>query len=239
MAQDAARENLKKFADRITFFNKNFDNLGLIIRKWDVQKVDGILFDLGTSNYQLESKDRGFSFREDSKLDMRMSPESQRLSAFEIVNTFDEKNLSKILKTFGEEPFAGKIAKNIVLQRRKKEIYSTNELVQIIKDIMPPSYRHSKEKHFATSTFRALRMAVNKELEVLENGLKQAVQILSPGGRLVVISFHSLEDRIVKNFFKENSNLEILTNKPIQASEAEILENPKSRSAKLRAAIKI
>ncbi len=237
IALDEAQKNLARFQERVTFIHANFDELGLIRRKWSVERIDGILFDLGVSSYQLMTPERGFSFNQDAPLDMRMSPESQRISAKDIVNDWDEKSLKRILKTYGEEPFAGKIAKEIIQARERQRIERTDDLVEIIKNAQPPSYRASRQKHFATSTFRALRMAVNDELNVLENGLKQAVQILSPGGRIVVISFHSLEDRIVKNFFRE-SNLEILTPKPVTASDDEIQNNPKARSAKLRAAIK-
>lgn len=242
IALEEAAKNLKKFEDRVTYINKNFDELGLIVRNWPVEKIDGILMDLGVSTYQLTSSERGFSFsadEADSDLDMRMSPDRTRISAADIVNKWSEPDLKRILKNFGEEPFAGKIAKNIVRSREKHQISKTGELVLIIKKSLSPAYRASREKHFATSTFRALRMAVNHELEALENGLKQAVQVLSPGGRIVIISFHSLEDRIVKNFFRDNETLEILNRKPIVATEEEIINNSKARSAKLRAAKKI
>ena len=237
IALEKAEENLKDFSGRVTFINKNFSDLGLIIRDWPIKKIHGILFDLGVSTYQLTSAERGFSFNIDAPLDMRMSPNSQKISAQDIVNKWDERSLKKILKSFGEEPFASRIACEIVKARQNQPIENTNELVAIIKRAMPPGYRASRKKHFATSTFRALRMTVNNELEVLENGLKQAVQILSPGGRLVVISFNSLEDRIVKNFFR-GSSLKILTPKPVTASDEEVKNNPKARSAKLRASIK-
>src|SRR3990167_3667440 len=228
IALETAQKNLTKFSDRVTFINDNFDELGLIIRKWKVDRVDGILMDLGVSTYQLISPERGFSFNYDARLDMRMAPRKQRISAYEIINKYNEGELIKILKTYGEEPFSNQIVREIIKARSTKPIERTNELAEIIKRAMPPSYRISREKHFATSTFRALRMAVNNELEVLENGLKQAVQILSPGGRLVVITFHSLEDRIVKNFFHENENLEIINPKPIIASQEEITVNTKA-----------
>lgn len=242
VALEQAKLNLDKYSDRIFFINDNFSELGLMVRKWPVQKIDGILFDLGVSTYQLTEKERGFSFNLDAPLDMRMS-QRERISADDIVNSYDETSLKRILKEFGQEPFAGKIAKTILRKRREKRIETTNELVEIVKQAMPPGYRASREKHFATSTFRALRMAVNNELEVLESGLKQALQVLSPGGRIVVISFHSLEDRIVKNFLnasrRENEKLKILTPKPVMAGAEEININPKARSAKLRAAVKI
>lgn len=237
----ALEEAEKKLRDshRVTFVNKNFSELGLIIRDWKVTRIDGILFDLGVSTYQLTTAERGFSFNINAFLDMRMSPTSQKLSAKDIVNKWDERSLKRILQGYGEEPFAGRIAKGIVRARQTKLIEKTNDLVEIIKKATPPAYRSSRQKHFATATFRALRMAVNNELVNLENGLKQAVQVLSPGGRIIVISFHSLEDRIVKNFFRNKENLKILTPKPVMSSEKEIQQNPKARSAKLRAAIKI
>lgn len=239
IALNQAQKNLSEFGDRVTFVNRNFDDLGLIIRQWPVEGVNGILFDLGVSTYQLETAERGFSFNKEAPLDMRMSPHSEKLTAQDIVNNWDESSIKKILKNYGEEPFAGKISREIIQSRQRQRIEKTNQLVEIIKRALPPSYRISREKHFATSTFRALRMAVNNELEVLAGGLKQAVQILSPGGRIIVISFHSLEDRIVKNFFRENPELKILTSKPVMASPREIERNPKARSAKLRAAMKI
>jgi len=239
VALATAEKNLEKFSNRVTFVHNNFSEIGLLIRDWKVPRIDGILFDLGVSSYQLSEKERGFSFSQNARLDMRMSPERQRVSAYEIINRSDRRKLQKILRVFGEEPFAAKIAKEIIKARTSKPIETTTELVEVIRRATPPKYRFSQEKHFATSTFRALRMAVNDELEVLESGLKQAIGILSPGGRMVVISFHSLEDRIVKNFFRKNPNLEILTNKPVMASGEEVEQNHKARSAKLRAAIKI
>ncbi len=244
VALNQARENLAEFQERVAFVHANFDELGLIIRTWPVKEVNGILFDLGVSTYQLTAPERGFSFlprrqagNQESVLDMRMSPESQRLSARDIINQWDVHSLKRILKNFGEEPFAGKIAREIIRVRQSQPIKTTDELVAVVKRALPPAYRASREKHFATATFRALRMAVNNELQVLENGLKQAIQVLSPGGRIVIIAFHSLEDRIVKNFLRESS-LKILTPKPVIARDEEIKNNPKARSAKLRAAIK-
>lgn len=239
------RKNLKNFANRADFAKSNFNKLGLLVRSWGVSHIDGVLMDLGVSTYQLTSPERGFSFlprrqagNANAPLDMRMD-QSQRLSAKDIVNRWGEQDLRKILREFGEEPFARKIAYQIVKARKNKPIETTDELVEIIKKATPPNYRNSRQKHYATSTFRALRMAVNNELENLENALKQAVSILSFNGRLVVISFHSLEDRIVKNFFATKTELEILTSKPVTTTAEEITQNPKSRSAKLRAARKI
>lgn len=239
VAISEAQKNLKNFSKRIDFAQKNFSELGLLVRFWKVSHIDGILFDLGVSTYQLKSPERGFSFSSNAKLDMRMAPEAQTLSADTIVNKWSESDLRKILREFGQEPFAGKIAQEIVKMRKTREIETTGELVEVIRRALPPKYRINLKKHFATSTFRALRMVVNQELKNLEEGLKQAWQILSPGGRMVVISFHSLEDRIVKNFFRTRQNIKILTPKPVMAGSIEIEKNPSARSAKLRTAEKI
>lgn len=237
-ALSAARENLLDFTDRIQFEKANFTELGLLVRHWPVKKIDGILIDLGVSTPQLTGE-RGFSFNVDAPLDMRMSPHSQRLTAADIINKYSENEIFQILTKLGEERFARPIARKIVEIRHKHPIQTSFELVEIIKISTPPSYRFGKRLHFATNTFRALRMVVNEELESLKKVLPQAVQILSPGGRIVVISFQSLEDRIVKEFFKENENLEILTNKPVGPTQVEVESNPASRSAKVRAAMKI
>jgi 16S rRNA (cytosine1402-N4)-methyltransferase len=231
-------EKLKNFSDRIQFEKANFTELGLIIRAWPVDHIDGILIDLGVSTPQLTGE-RGFSFNVDALLDMRMDPRSQRVTAADIVNKYSENEIFKIIAGLGEEKFARQIAKKIVEARYHKEIATTAELVEIIKASMPPSYRFGKRLHFATNTFRALRMVVNEELENIEKVLPQAAQILSPGGRLGIISFQSLEDRIVKNFFRDSEKLEVVTKKPIIATEEEIVQNAPSRSAKLRVAKKI
>jgi len=235
-AIEEAKENLEKYTDRVSYANTNFSELGLIIRDWKVERVDGILFDLGVSSYQLDSKSRGFSFNSNAPLDMRMNENSNKTAA-DIVNKSSFQDIKRILQEYAEESFAGKIASEIVNVRAQKPIKTTFELVDIIKNSIPERFR-SGRIHFATKTFQALRIATNDELNVLESGLKQAFQVLSPGGRIAVISFHSLEDRIVKRFL-QNNNLQILTNKPIVASEEEIRINPRARSAKLRAAIKI
>lgn len=236
-ALDEAQENLKKYAAQIQFERANFIELGLLIRRWPVEHIDGILIDLGASTPQLTG-DRGFSFRIDSPLDMRMNPQAQRLTAADILNKYAEREIFKILAELGEERYARPIAHKIV-EARSKPISSTGELVEIIKQATPPSYRFNRNTHFATNTFRALRMAVNDELENLKKVLPQAKQVLSPGGRLAVISFHSLEDRIVKNYFRDSEDLEIITSKPVTASDEEIENNPPSRSAKLRVAKKL
>ena len=234
-ALEEAKKNLAEFGDRFQYFNGNFTELGLIVRDWHVEKIDGILIDLGPSTYQLTDESRGFSFQKDSSLDMRQD-QSQNLTAYDIVNKYSEKEIRDILYK-GEERFAKQIAKKIV-ENRKVPIKTTYQLIDTIKSATPPSYRFDRHTHFATGTFRALRMAVNNEIENLKKVLPQAVSILSPGGKIAVISFHSLEDRIVKHFLLENSNLEILTKKPIIATEEEVKNNPSARSAKLRAAIK-
>jgi 16S rRNA (cytosine1402-N4)-methyltransferase len=235
IALEEAKSNLEKFSERVSYANVNFSELGLIVRQWPVGEIDGILFDLGVSSFQLDSAERGFSFTKDGPLDMRMSPKISK-SAEDIINKASFAEIRKIIGEYGEEPLAGKIASEIVRARAKKPIKSTSELVGVIAKAIPERFKNGRI-HFATKTFQGLRIAVNDELGALENGLKQAKQILSPGGRIVVISFHSLEDRIVKRFFE--SNMEVLTSKPVMASAEEANLNPRSRSAKLRAAIKI
>jgi len=233
VAIEEAKKNLKNHSDRITFINSNFDEIGLLIRKWPVSEIFGILFDLGTSSYQLSSG-RGFSFQQNNPLDMRMSPNIKE-TAEKIINRWPAERIRQIIWQYGEEPMAAAIAREIVAARQARPIRTTGELVKVIEKAIHLRERNKRKMHFATLTFQALRIAVNDELLALENGLKQALQILSPGGRIVVISFHSLEDRIVKHFFRENQSLEILTPKPVIPSEKEIDDNPRARSAKLRA----
>lgn len=236
-AINIAEKNLSKYGNRVSIVNDNFIEIGLIVRKWKVESIDGILLDLGVNTAQLTSEDRGLSFNSIAPLDMRMDTARQKTTASDIVNKYSEKEIANILFA-GEEKFGKSIARRITIARKAKKIENTAELVSIIKSAMPPSYRYGQSTHFATATFRALRMEVNHELENLKNVLPQAVSVLSPKGRIAVISFHSLEDRIVKNYFRENNNLEILTKKPIIATDEEIAKNPSSRSAKLRIAIK-
>ncbi len=235
VAIEEAKKQLKNYLGRVQFAQVNFAELGLVIRDWKVGEIAGILFDLGTSTDQLTSEERGFSFRGDAPLDMRMSPKIQ-ITAAQMINRAKFQELKRILKDYGEEPWAAKIAAEIVKARAQKPITRTAELVEIVSRVIPLRFQTGRI-HWATKTFQAFRIATNDELKVLESGLKQALPILSPGGRIVVISFHSLEDRIVKRFFREN-NLTLLTRKPITASIEEIQANPRSRSAKLRAAIK-
>jgi len=218
----------------------NFANLKKIVKKENFESVSGMLFDLGISSWHLEKSGRGFSFLKDEPLDMRYNINGA-LTAQEIINSAPEKEMDRILKEYGEERFAKRIARNIAKERKIKPIQSTFQLVEIIKRAVPIWYQRRKI-HFATKTFQALRITVNDELNNLRNVLPQALEVLMPGGRLIVISFHSLEDRIVKNFFRDKNKeglLRVMTKKPLNPSKEEIKINPRSRSAKLRAAIKI
>lgn len=230
---ELARERLKPFSGRITILRENFRSIDVILRKIGIEEVDSVLFDLGVSSYQLSSK-RGFSFYEDEFLDMRMDKRGV-LTAFDIVNTYPLRKLKEIIEKYGEEKEASRIAKAIVEARRERKITTAKELAEII--------IHAKRKkgkiHPATLTFQALRIAINEELDNLKAGLCRATDILKKGGRIGVISFHSLEDRIVKGFFKDEKSLRVLTKKPIVPKKKEILQNPRSRSAKLRIAEKI
>jgi 16S rRNA (cytosine1402-N4)-methyltransferase len=236
-----AKEKLESegFGGRADFANDNFSNLKEIAESKNLGKISGIIADIGLSSDQLERSGRGFSFLKDEPLDMRFSEQGD-LTAWEIINHWPEEEILRILRDYGEERFARKIAQVIVQKRKINRIGTTQELVMAIGEVFPSSLRHGRI-HFATKTFQALRIAVNRELENLKSFLDQAQEILDPGGRIAVISFHSLEDRIVKNFFREKSRsgeLTVLTKKPVAAGEEEVKSNPRSRSAKLRAAFK-
>lgn len=222
----AARVTLAAHGDRVQFHHTNF-------AKFDPgeERFDGILADLGVSSAQFDVGDRGFSFRQTAPLDMRMN-QQQELTAADIVNEWNEGDLANLIYTYGEERLSRQIARRIV---EKRPLTTTTELADTIFHSVPKSYRYGRI-HPATRTFQALRIAVNQELEVLETFLQCAPLWLKPGGRLVIISFHSLEDRIVKHRFKESEHLKVLTKKPIEASEAEVQENSRARSAKLRVA---
>ncbi len=229
-------ENFKK---RVVLTSDNFANLKEIVKRTKFDSVEGILFDLGMSSWHLEESGRGFSFLKNEPLDMRYNFNNP-LTAEKIVNYWSESEIERILEQYGEEKFAKKIAEEIVKERKIRPIKNTFQLVEIIKKIVPAWYQH-KKIHFATRTFQALRIAVNDELNNLKKTLPQALEVLKPQGRLAVISFHSLEDRIVKNFFKEKAKeniLQILTKKPIRPTEEEIKINRRSRSSKLRVAEK-
>jgi len=226
--------------DRLILANGNFVNLKEIAEESNFHPVNGILLDLGLSSWHFDESDRGFSFKGDEPLDMRLDSESE-LTAGKIINEWPEQELVKIFKEYGQERFPGRIARVICEQRSKHQIKTTKQLVDIIEQAIPKKHRYGKI-HFATKIFQAIRIAVNNELDNLTKVLPQALSILEPEGRLVVISFHSLEDRIVKFFFREEfkkGNLEILTKKPIVPGQDEINFNLRSRSAKLRAIKKI
>ncbi|MFH0702142.1 MAG: 16S rRNA (cytosine(1402)-N(4))-methyltransferase RsmH [bacterium] len=250
----AANENLKPWIEIVTILKANYFKIPEILRTFNIEKITGgILFDLGASYYQFITGEKGFSFSKEARLDMRFDPQNP-ISAYEIVNNFTEKELIRIFKDYGEERFSRRIAKNIVEKRKKYPIKTTTELANIIKSDIPFSSKY--KIHPATRVFQALRIAVNDELNNLENTLKQIIPLLEKNAKIVVISFHSLEDRLVKNLFKyyssncrclpeqakclcEAKQLEILTKKPIIPSQDEIKKNPSSRSAKLRIAKKI
>lgn len=239
---------------RVVLVQSDFRYLKSVLASLGIEKVDGIMMDLGVSSFQLDRAERGFSYHQDAPLDMRMNQE-QFLSARDIVNSFSEAEIRKILYEFGEEDYAGSISRAIVNYRQRKEIDSTLELAEIIKGAVPARYR--REKHPARKSFQALRIAVNEELEALREVLPQALESLKPKGRLCVISFHSLEDRIVKQFFQEKAQgcicppsfpvcvcghkpeLQIIRRKPITAGEQECETNPRARSAKLRVAARV
>ena len=248
----AAGERLKEFTDKgiATIVRDNYRNIKAVLRELGIESVDGILLDLGVSSYQFDEADRGFSYRYDAPLDMRMDQRSQ-LSAKEIVNGYSEADLFRILRDYGEEKFAKNIAKHIVLARADKPIETTFELNEIIKESIPARMRAGKG-HPSKQTFQAIRIECNRELDVLKEALEDMISLLRPDGRLAIITFHSLEDRMVKNKFKDLANPcicppsfpvctcnrkplgETLTRKPILPGEEEMEENPRSKSAKLR-----
>ncbi len=223
----AAQERLAEYGDRTEFHHCNFSNYA----PQADEKFDGILADLGVSSVQFDQADRGFSFRHEAPLDMRMN-DQQSLTAADVINHEDEKQLADLIYTYGEERLSRRIARNIVQAR---PIQTTKELADVIWKNVPNSYRHGRI-HPATRTFQALRIAVNRELDVLESFIRQSPHWLNPKGRLVIISFHSLEDRIVKFGFREHPLLTVVTKKPMISQEQETRENPRARSAKLRVA---
>lgn len=226
----------EQFPDRLQCIWANFAQISLQLKKIGIPQVDGILADFGTSQYQIMHKE-GFSFQHDSPLDMRMSTSHQRLTAAHIVNDFSEKDLMQLFWDYGEEQQARPIARAIVEARKKKWISTTGQLSEIVLSVVP---RRGAAVHPATRVFQALRIVVNKELENINALLSQAATVLKPGGRLVCISFHSLEDRIVKQFLREHkADWKPLTKQVVMAQPDELQENPSSRSAKLRAAEKI
>ena len=253
-AIDAAKERLAPWMDRVTLVHGNFADLGEVLQEMDVTGVDGMLFDLGVSSPQLDDASRGFSYMQDAPLDMRMD-KSAALTAYEVVNNWSYEELRRILFEYGEERYAPAIAKAIVRARETRPVETTLELVDLIKGAMPPAALREKQ-HPAKRSFQAIRIAVNGELDALPPMLKSATDALNPGGRLAVITFHSLEDRIVKRAMQDMARgctcppefpvcvcgkkpkLKLLTRKPIVSGEAELEENPRARSAKLRVAEK-
>ncbi len=230
-----ASERLKPFEGSFKLINKNFKHLKETLKDIGVEKVNGIIFDLGISSIQMEAWQRGFSIKNDGHLDMRMD-RNQGLTAKDLVNRLSEMELSDTIRDLGEERFHRRIAKRIVEERKKKEISTTAELTEVILRGIP--YRHNKYKiHPATRTFQALRIRVNDELGSISQALRESLDVMEKLARVCVISFHSLEDRIVKNSFKEfkaEGVLNILTKKPLTPDENEVISNPRSRSAKLR-----
>lgn len=241
-AIERSQKVLAPYLDRVTFMHRDYRFLADVLKELQIDGVDGILFDLGVSSYQVLEPERGFSYNYDAPLDMRMD-DSSATTAADLVNTLSEQELGDIIYRFGEERWARRIASFIVEQRKKAPIKTTGQLTQIIKTAIPAAARR-KGPHPARRTFMALRIAVNDELLGIEKGLRAGISFLKAGGRIVVISFHSLEDRIVKRIFREyaassQNSLRILTKKPLVPSEQEVLVNPRSRSAKLRAAEKV
>ena len=242
-------DRLSKVGANFTIIKSNFVHMKEELNKRGIEHVDGILFDLGVSSPQLDEKERGFSFHEDAPLDMRMDRE-QKLTAYDVVNNYSKEELSKIFLKYGEDKFSNNIAKKIVEYRTTKKIETTLELVEIIKTAVPMKFRI--DKHPARQIFQAIRIEVNHELDVLEPALNQALDLINVGGRVSVITFHSLEDRIVKNIFREKCSIDeklkglpnipeeylpdfkLVENKAIVPSEEELEKNPRARSSKLR-----
>lgn len=249
-AHEAAGKRLAEYKDRITFVRDNFGNIANILDSLGIEKIDGMLLDIGVSSHQLDEAERGFSYQQDAPLDMRMNPD-RPFSAYDVVNGYDEDELDRVIFTYGEERWARRIAQFIVKEREAKPIETTGELVDIIKKAVPKGARKDGP-HPAKRTFQAIRIEVNGELEVLQRAIDDVAARLTVGGRLCIITFHSLEDRIVKEAFRKQENPcicppqfpvcvcgkkplgRVITRKPILPSKEELEENPRSRSAKLR-----
>ena len=254
-ALKAAAKRLSEYPGNVILEKGNFSDIETIAWRSGIESVNGVIFDLGVSSYQLETPERGFSFRHEAELDMRMDT-TQPVTAKDIVNSYSERRLTEIIRDYGEERWAKRIAKFIVDRRSTRPIRTTTELVDIIKAAVPAGARGDRI-HPATRTFQALRIAVNNELESLQAGLDAAIKLLVPTGRVVVLSYHSLEDRIVKEAFTRQAgrctcppglpicacgareNVKILTKKPVLPTDEEVRANPRARSAKLRAAQKL
>lgn len=246
----AATERLAPFKEKVTIIRSNYRNIREVLEGLGIQKVDGIYLDLGVSSYQLDTAERGFTYRENAPLDMRMDQRNEKTAA-DIVNEYSEAELFRIIRDYGEDRFAKNIAKHIVKAREKERIETTDQLVEIIKAAIPAKIR-AEGGHPAKRTFQAIRIELNRELEVLNDSIDTMIDLLNPGGRLSIITFHSLEDRIVKTIFRKNENPctcppdfpvcvcgkksrgRVITRKPILPSDEEMEENSRSKSAKLR-----
>lgn len=246
----AAGERLKEFGDRIIIVRSNYRNTKSILQSLQIEKIDGMMLDLGVSSYQLDTEERGFSYRYDAPLDMRMD-KRQTLTARDIVNGYSEMELFRVIRDYGEDKFAKNIAKHIVAARQQSPIETTGRLNEIIKAAIPAKMR-AEGGHPSKRTYQAIRIECNKELEVLRDSLEELIGLLNPGGRLCIITFHSLEDRIVKSAFKKAENPctcppsfpvcvcgkvsqgKVITNKPILPGEEELERNSRAKSAKLR-----
>ena len=246
----AAGERLKEFGDRVIIVRSNYRNTKSILQSLQIEKIDGMMLDLGVSSYQLDTEERGFSYRYDAPLDMRMD-KRQTLTARDIVNGYSEMELFRVIRDYGEDKFAKNIAKHIVAARQQSPIETTGQLNEIIKAAIPAKMR-AEGGHPSKRTYQAIRIECNKELEVLRDSLEELIGLLNPGGRLCIITFHSLEDRIVKSAFKKAENPctcppsfpvcvcgkvsqgKVITNKPILPGEEELERNSRAKSAKLR-----
>lgn len=249
-AIEAAGERLKPFGDKVTIVRSNYSDMKQVLQSLGVSGVNGIVLDLGVSSYQLDTAERGFSYRENAPLDMRMD-QRQEKTARDIINGYSEMELYRIIRDYGEDKFAKNIAKHIVRARQEKPVETTDELTEIIKAAIPMKFR-AVGGHPAKRTFQAIRIELNQELEVLRSHLNEMVELLDDGGRICIITFHSLEDRIVKNIFRKCENPcecppsfptcvcgkksmgKVITRKPILPSEEELEINPRAKSAKLR-----
>ena len=249
-AIEAASERLRDFGEKVTIIRSNYCEMKSRLHEIGVDKVDGIVIDLGVSSYQLDTAERGFSYRVDAPLDMRMD-QRQQLTAREIVNTYSEADLFRVIRDYGEEKFAKNIAKHIVIERQKAPIETTGQLNEIIRHAIPMKFQKTAG-HPSKRTFQAIRIELNRELDVLRESLDDMIEMLNPGGRICIITFHSLEDRIVKSAFRKNENPcicpshfpvcvcgnvskgKVITRKPILPSEEELEYNSRSKSAKLR-----
>lgn len=249
-AIEAASERLRDFGEKVTIIRSNYCEMKSRLHEIGVDKVDGIVIDLGVSSYQLDTAERGFSYRVDAPLDMRMD-QRQQLTAREIVNTYSEADLFRVIRDYGEDKFAKNIAKHIVIERQKAPIETTGQLNEIIRHAIPMKFQKTTG-HPSKRTFQAIRIELNRELDVLRESLDDMIEMLNPGGRICIITFHSLEDRIVKSAFRKNENPcicpshfpvcvcgnvskgKVITRKPILPSEEELEYNSRSKSAKLR-----